>query len=142
MFDLNPLERNRKHLFENFDQLQQHFLDGVFNPSFRTDIKDEGDHYLLEAELPGLQVEDIEIRIENSTMIICAKQVSEQETAVGDEEFIQRERHHGAYCRSFNLKNVNTDAIDASYQQGVLKLILPKYQSTDPPSRILKIREG
>ena len=108
-------------------------------PAFRTDIRDAGDHYLLEADLPGFQKGDIDLHLEDGVLTITAKH---QETAENKQEgkYICRERRVGSYARSFDMSGIQEDAISASYENGVLTLILPKQGEVIPQSRKIAIQ--
>ena len=67
MFDLIPFEFDDGGLMRSFDNFEKHFFREM-NKSmngFRTDIEDKGDHYLLEAELPGFDKKDIRVELED-----------------------------------------------------------------------------
>ena len=63
MFDLIPFDRRERNMMRMFDDMEKNFFDG-FTTSCKTDIADKGDHYLLEAEMPGFDKENIHIDIE------------------------------------------------------------------------------
>ena len=65
MFDLMPFGYERS-LLDSFDNFEKEFFKGMNRSlaSFRTDIQDKGDHYVLEAELPGFAKEDIHIDLD------------------------------------------------------------------------------
>lgn len=91
---------------------------------FRTDVRDQGDSYLLEADLPGFGKENIHVELEDDTMTITAELVSETEEKAGD--FVRRERRCMTRSRSFDTTGIDTANITASYRDGVLRLTLPK----------------
>ena len=141
MFELIPFER-RMASFDPFrmmaDMERSFFQPGVNSVStFRTDVRDEGDSFRLEAELPGFRKEDISIDIKDERLTISAQRKLENE----DEKpnFIKRERFYGSYKRSFGLDGINTDAIEASYIDGVLSLKLPKQAPVLPEARRIEI---
>ena len=86
MFDLVPFGRGAlantsKDLFDYFDNIDRAFFGAVdkeYTPC-RTDIQDKGDHYLLEAELPGFNKEDIHIDIDNNTLNLHAEHQDNKE---------------------------------------------------------------
>ena len=100
---------------------------------FRTDIRDEGDSYLLEADLPGFDKKDIHLDLNGDTLTIHAERHSEEKN------YLRCERSYGAYSRSFDISNVEADGIKAKYDNGVLRLTLPKKQEVLPASRRLEI---
>ncbi|TCS83090.1 Hsp20/alpha crystallin family protein [Tepidibacillus fermentans] len=126
MFDLIPFRRGTNDIFTYFNELEKNFLDN-FNftfPNFRTDIVDKGDHFVLEAELPGFRKEDINIEVDNNRLTIHAKHEARVED--NKENYIRKERRFGSFTRSFDVSNIKTDEIKAEYNNGVLILDLPK----------------
>ena len=71
---------------------------------FRTDVRDQGDSYLLEADLPGFGKENIHVELEDDTMTITAERVSETEEKAGD--FVRRERRCMTRSRSFDTTGI------------------------------------
>lgn len=143
MFELVPYGRRRNvtlyNPFEELDEMQRRFFGEAPVTAFRTDIRDNGENYLLEAELPGFQKDDISIDIEGDTLTIRAERSANSEEKDGKGGFIKRERHYGSFTRSFDLTGIRTDDVCAAYENGVLTLTLPKQQETKPASRKLEI---
>ena len=131
MMNLIPYSRRHNEAaaynpFRMFDELEKSFFGSDALAEFKTDIRDTGDSYLLEADLPGFQKEDIKIDLEDKLLTISAERHSEYEETDKKGNFIRCERSYGSYSRSFGMDGIQTDAIKASYTDGVLKLVLPK----------------
>ncbi len=126
MFDLVPFRRDGNDLSSFFDELERNFMRtfGSPMPAFKTDIVDKGDKYILEADIPGFNKEDIEIAVYDNTLTITAKHDAKKEE--NNENYIRRERRYGSYTRSFDVSNIKTEEIKADYKNGVLTLELPK----------------
>ena len=158
MFELIPFERrsNRVANYDPFRELEE-FERSVFGGSsvmgsFRTDVIDTGDSYELEAELPGFKKEDIKLDIENDILTINAEHSydsKDAENSEGDKteksdkskrSYVKRERYYGSYSRSFDVSAVEVDKIEAEYNDGVLKLTMPKKAALIPASRRLEIK--
>jgi HSP20 family protein len=147
MFELVPYGRKRAvawyNPFEELDDMQRRFLNINLGESaitdFKTDIRDNGDSYLLEADLPGFKKEDISVDIEGETLTIRAERTEEKEEKDGKGNFVKRERSYGSFSRSFDMTGIRTEDVSAAYENGVLKLTLPKKQETLPTSRKLEI---
>ncbi len=92
--------------------------------SLRVDVKDEGDHYLLEADLPGLKKEDVHIDVEDGVLTISAQTQEQKEEKKAD--YVFNERRQMKYQRSFSLSGIDEAAISAKCEDGVLKLTMPK----------------
>ena len=100
--------------------------------NFRTDIIDKGNRYILQAELPGFDKKDIKIEINDKFLNISAEHQTNTESK--DQNFIRRERRYGSFSRSFDISNIDTDAISARYDNGILELELPKSAPSNEPS--------
>ena len=105
------------------------FFDTPAFNQFRTDVTDEGDHYLLEADLPGFEKKDITLDIQNDTLIVRAERKSKVEEKDKKDKVIRMERSYG----------VDADKIKAKYVDGVLRLTLPKLEQRLPEGRRLEI---
>ena len=137
MFDMMPFERrNSMARFDPFRELEnfEKSFFGDFGGGFRTDIKDKGDHFELEADLPGVKKEDIAVDIDGDCLTISAQRDSQREEKNDQEQYVRRERSYGSYSRSFDISNVKSEGISGSYENGVLKLVLPKRSPTGSTS--------
>ncbi|MCG1012912.1 Hsp20/alpha crystallin family protein [Tepidanaerobacter sp. GT38] len=111
----------------------------MFNLSpVKADLRETENEYIVEADLPGYKKENIEILYEDNVLTISAKY--DEVTEEKGESFIQRERRRGNYSRSIPIpSNVKDDEIRASFNNGVLKVILPKVEPSRPSGRIIDI---
>ena len=126
--------RNYKPLFfeDSFDRM---FDDAFKNfwgdnqlrryDAFRTDVIDQDDNYLLQAELPGFKKEDINIDLKNDLLTISASHKEEKDEEEKN-KYIRKERYYTSYSRSFRVNNIEAEDIDASYSNGILEVRLPK----------------
>lgn len=143
MFELIPFERTMRNLnsfypFRQMEEMQRSFFSGTNASSlFRTDVKDMGEAYRLEAELPGFSKDDINISIEDERMTISVERKTD--TSEDKPNYLRRERFYGSYSRSFDLSGIDADKISASYADGILSLDLPKQAPIVPASRRLEI---
>lgn len=115
------------------------FFDAPALSQFRTDVTDEGDHYLLEADLPGFEKKDITLDIHGDTLTVRAERKSKVEEKDRKDKVIRMERSYGAYTRSFDISGVEADKIKAKYTDGVLRLTLPKQEKRMNEGRRLEI---
>ena len=91
----------------------------------KTDIREKKDGYELDIDLPGFKKEDIKVTLENGYMTISAQKDSPKETKNG--RFIRKERFSGACERSFYVgEDVTQEDIKAKFEDGILKLSIPK----------------
>lgn len=121
------------------DEMERRFFGEDTVPAFRTDIRDCGNAYTLEAELPGMEKEDIHLQLNNDCLTISAEHKTESESKDARGNYICRERSFGSCSRSFDVSEIDTSAIKASYRNGVLTLTLPKKRAVQPESRTLEI---
>ena len=143
MFELTPFGYRRVSAYNPFRELEEmsrSFWNDTELTAFRTDIKQQDGHDILEAELPGFKKEDISIDIDKDCLTISAEHKSEENEDDKDKGFIRRERYYGSYSRSFNIKGIDADAISASYNDGVLTLTMPEKTPEIPAARRLEIQ--
>jgi len=98
---------------------------------FRVDVRTEGEDTVIEAELPGLKKEDVNISVENNILTVSAETKNEV-----DEEkahYHLRERSYGKFSRSFKLgSHLDGDNIAANLNNGVLTLTIPTREEAKP----------
>ena len=140
MFELMPFGREEKSIWNMLDQFDRNFFrnDGMM-AAFKTDVTDEGDHYLLQADLPGFKKEDIHIDLEGENMTIRAQHSEENEQKDEKKNYICRERRFGSYARSFDVSGIDVQQISAQYHDGVLEMKLPKVAQEQPQRKQIAI---
>ncbi|WP_440111482.1 Hsp20/alpha crystallin family protein [Paenibacillus sp. QZ-Y1] len=146
MFDLIPFRKRNEdpfgHMLKSFnDMVETSFLSpfGSGSQPFRTDIREEKDKYWVEAELPGIAKEDIDIQVEGSELIIHAKRNEDYEEKDDSNRVIRRERRSGEFIRSFYVDHIDEENIKARLEDGVLKLEIPKRPGDDHSRRRILI---
>jgi len=151
MFELTHRNNNRQmnvyNPFREMEDLEKRFFGAPFESffstqdlaEFKTDVIDEGDHYLLEADLPGFDKKDIHLDVSGDTLTISAQRHSRVEEKDQQDKLIRVERSYGSYSRQFDLSAVDAEGIKARYDNGVLQLTLPKKEIRKPASRQLEI---
>ena len=131
MFGLVPLKTNMNsrdnegvdNFFEDF------FGDSFFTPmkinnKFSTDIIERDNEYEIRAELPEVKKEDIKLDFKNKYVVIAAKREDEHDET--KDSYIRKECSYGEFSRSFYFDNVAQDKISAKFENGILKVTLPK----------------
>lgn len=105
--------------------------DSLPRPSqIRVDVKEDKDAYRVEAEVPGVAKEDIQVSIDGSVVTLSAE-VKQQDSAKDGEKVLRTERYYGSVSRSFQLpQDIDQAASKARYENGVLLLTLPKKQAS------------
>ncbi|MDD1768696.1 MAG: Hsp20/alpha crystallin family protein [Methanomassiliicoccales archaeon] len=103
------------------------------------DVRDAGNHYLVEAEIPGMTRENVEIELGEDSLDIKAKKEEErEETAEG---YIRKERGSLSFYRRLPLpENVNRDLIEAKMEDGILRISIPKADKPEDEKRKVEIK--
>ena len=112
--------------------------EGFTMPS--VNIIENGDYYRVEVAAPGLKKDDFKIELDNNVLTISSEFESKQEKK--EENFTRREFNYGSFQRSFTLPEdvVDTEKINAKYNEGVLNIMIPKREEVKPkPVRTIKI---
>jgi HSP20 family protein len=100
----------------------------ISHPS--VNIVDMGNQFQMDLAAPGLEKKDFNIQIENDQIVISVEKKTETEQAETG-KFTRREFNYSAFRRSFLLdENINREGITAAYENGVLRIILPKKEET------------
>ena len=141
MFGMIPFDRSDNNLFDTFDNFARDFFrkSNADLPAFRTDIRDAGDSYVLDAELPGFKKEDITLDLKDGILTITAVHSESAEEKGENGSYIRRERRYGSFQRSFDVTGIEESGITAGYESGVLTLNLPKIKPAEPEVRRIAI---
>lgn len=150
MFKLIPYRKNTLSRTEDVfnDFFDSFFNDDFFTPmrsldnrfgGFKVDVSDQGDKYLIEADLPGMEKENVKIDYENKYLTISARREESRETQ--ENSYIRKERQSGEYRRSFYIDNIQADAIEATFRNGVLKIEMKKNPQITESSRLIEIKD-
>jgi HSP20 family protein len=124
---------------QNWQREFDTMLNRFFNPengghvvAYGVDIREDADHFYVEAELPGFKKEDVNITFEDGQLTIQAER--KQEKTEGDKsERLLTERRWGRYVRSFTLPpTVDGNAVEAKLADGVLTITLNKREEVKP----------
>lgn len=122
-------------LFDRFfdDSLEKEFF-GTHNPLYgkhaknlmKTDVKDVNDHYEVAVDLPGFQKDEVNVELENAYLTISAAKSLDKDQKDNEGHYIRQERYSGSCSRSFYVGDIQPEDIHAKYEDGILKLTLPK----------------
>lgn len=97
----------------------------------RVDIKEEAGRFVLYADIPGVDPEEIEVQMDKGMLTIKGER--REETSVNTDDFSRIERRHGSFHRRFALPDsADPEGIAASGQNGVLEITIPKRPETTP----------
>jgi HSP20 family protein len=96
-----------------------------------TNVTEDKFNYYVRAELPGMNTEDIEISATDSSLSISGQRIIPKESE--NVRYHRREREAGKFSRMINLPgSVDTDKVEASFTDGILKIVLPKSEAMKP----------
>ncbi len=127
--------RSFKPLHGDFDRLFNEFAKGpesestVWSPY--VDVYETENGYILKAEIPGINREDIKLDINKNTLTLKGEKKFEEK--VERDKYIRVERRYGTFSRSFTLSDkVDKENISANYKDGVLEITMPKKEEAKP----------
>lgn len=140
MYALTPFERKSMDLFNAFHDFENDFFGRNSMTAFKTDIRDDGDKYVMEAELPGFEKGDIKLDITGDSLVLTAEHSENKVDKDKENNYICRERSYGSYQRSFDISSIDADRIEAEYKNGILYMVMPKKSPTTPATRRLEIK--
>ena len=129
---------NRPLSIFNDEIFRPFFQEMERTPSFRVDVRDMGDQYLLEADMPGISKEQLQIEVDNGVLTISAQVNDSKREEKAD--YIFNERRAGSFQRSFTLHEIQEDAISAEYKDGVLTLNIPKQVEKASTARRIELK--
>jgi len=128
---LNSLQSQVNRLFEETFHRGRSAQGDLASWAPAVDIYETENELVVKADLPEVQEKDLDIRVENNTLTIRGERNFTRE--VNEENYLRVERAYGTFTRSFSLPNtVNTEGIQADYQNGVLTVKMPKREESKP----------
>jgi HSP20 family protein len=138
--ELDRMKRKMEQLWESFlpetTRKGELFEIGEWSPEF--DLSETDNELILRAEVPGINPKDIDISLVNNTLRIKGEKKQEMEEK--DENYHFVGRSYGAFARSIPLPvEVQGENVNASYKDGVLKIILPKSEQAKPKEIQIKV---
>ena len=135
-FSRNEIQKKEGRDFVDFYNMMDDFFNGITPgtkgmkaDTFKLDVKDQGASFLVEAEMPGIKKDEIQIEYQDDHLIISVSQSEE----INEEKpnYIHRERRSSAMQRSIYMHDINAEKVDAELVDGVLKIVLPKNQPSE-----------
>lgn len=129
MGDMLNLRRDMENLLDTFGYGRGSESAVVWAPPIN--VREDGEQVYVEAELPGVRPDDVEISVENGMLTISGEKHAEQEQKEASWHVV--ERRYGRFERSFTLaRAVDVDNIKASFRDGVLRITMPKREEAKP----------
>ncbi|AVK61342.1 Hsp20/alpha crystallin family protein [Lactobacillus sp. CBA3605] len=138
----NDMTNWHNDLFDRFNDLTKvddlvnglgrSFLNGTTsNAILKTDIKETDEQYEMQVDVPGIEKKDLALKYRDGKLSITAKRESISDESDKDGNVITSERQTGHFGREYTLPDVDATKIEAHYENGVLKLTLPKKAAAD-----------
>jgi HSP20 family protein len=130
--------------FDGAQREFEHMLGRYFNSApadgggrlapYGVDVREDGDHLYVEAELPGFKKEEVNVTLENQTLTIAAERKSDKQQGNGGKgDWLLRERSYSRFLRSFTLPpTVDEQSVNAKLNDGILTITLTKREETKP----------
>ena len=112
--------------FNFFEYFSRNLFNDFKSNLIKTDIHETDNEYLVEAELPGIPKENIQVTYEDGVLTISGQQQIDTVDEDKKGKLIRSERSSTSLRRQYLLENVKEDEIKASYSDGILKVTLPK----------------
>lgn len=127
----DEIERMFDRMSSQFDPMEGGALGGSLGGSVPVDVEDTGDEYVVTADLPGYDREDVDVQLAGERLTVSADHTESTET--GDEgHYVRRERRQRSVSRTVRLPEaVDESGTEARYQNGVLTVTLPKVDAED-----------
>lgn len=129
--DISSNRSNVRNLFEeffnDFNKISPSLLQDDMRVSMlpKLNISEADNKYFIEAELPGVKKDDLELKLDNNVLMI--KGTIEENKESKDRNYFMRERYYGSFQRSLTLpNNVNENDINASFKDGILNIEITK----------------
>ncbi len=139
--ELSTLQREMNRLFQDYSvgRGDEELSASSFVPP--VDIYEDEHSVILKMEVPGIEQKDLDIRVENNTLTVRGERKFEKDEK--EENFHRIERRYGSFMRSFSLpQTVDTENINADYDNGVLKIRLAKREETKPKQIKVNVGQG
>lgn len=139
MRTLRQLEQQLDDVFSgNGSERDEQSSTALTKWSPRVDVYEEGDELVFELDAPGVDKEDLDVSLDENRLIVSGERREEKDVQEGDRNYFRSERVYGQFKRSFALPEVvETDQIEANFDEGVLTIRVPKRE--DSPSRSIEI---
>ena len=132
---------NKIILDDMFDDLMFKGLSTNDFGKMRCDIYEKDNVYYLEMDVPGFDKSDVNIEIDdNDYLVIRAEKNNEVNEEDKAKNYIRKERSYGKYQRSFYIGGIDKENIDASFENGILKVVMPKKQEEKSSKQTIEIR--
>ena len=140
--ELNTIRQEMDRLFEDMlsmgdrDWMGLHGIGGKWTPAVEMEETDK--ELILKAEIPGIDVKDLEVEVGEDRVTISGEHKEEKRTEDKEKNYFHSEFHYGQFHRVIPLPmHIKTDEIKSDFKHGILTLTLPKVEAA--PKKVVKI---
>ena len=131
---------NKLYLDDVFDDFMFPTVKDDFG-KMKCDIYEKDGAYHLEMDVPGFDKKDVQIEIDdNDYLTITAEKSSENNEEDDDKNYIRKERNYGKYQRAFYVGGIDKDNIQANFENGILKISMPKKEEEKSSKKTIEIK--
>ena len=131
---------NKLYLDDVFDDFMFPTMKDEFG-KMKCDIYEKDGAYHLEMDVPGFDKKDVQIEIDdNDYLTITAEKSSENNEEDDEKNYIRKERNYGKYQRSFYVGGIDKDNIQANFENGILKISMPKKEEEKSSKKTIEIK--
>ncbi len=136
---VTPFERTGMNLIRSMRDWEDEFFGKSASVmTCKSDLRDVGDAYILEAELPGFKRDEIVLDVEDNVLTLTAEhKAQEEEKDKGT--YLRRERSTCTYQQKLDVAEIDLESMKATYEDGVLTLTMPKKTAAAPQKRRIDI---
>ncbi len=121
------------------DDIFDDFLTTRKEQTMKCDIYEKGGDYHIEMDIPGFNKDEISVETNDGYLKITAEKKIENNEQDEEKNYIRRERTYGKYERSFYLGDLDEDKIDAAFENGILKIVVPKKEE-NATKKVIEIK--
>ncbi|MBR3643537.1 MAG: Hsp20/alpha crystallin family protein [Parasporobacterium sp.] len=127
-------------MMRDFDDVDRKLFGRHAQHIMKTDVHEHEDHYDVDIDLPGFKKEDINLSLKDGNLLVQAAKAMNEEDKDKQGKLVRRERYSGSMQRSFYVgTNVKEEDVKAKFEDGVLKLTIPKADEAIPEKKTIMI---
>ena len=131
---------NKLYLDDVFDDFMFPTMKDEFG-KMKCDIYEKDGAYHLEMDIPGFDKKDVQIEVDdNDYLTITAEKNTEDNEEDEKKNYIRKERSYGKYQRSFYVGGVDKENIQANFENGILKIFMPKKEEEKSSKKTIEIK--
>ena len=121
------------------DDIFDDFISSRKEQHMKCDIYEKGGDYHIEMDIPGFNKDEVSVETKDGYLTITAEKKNEVNEEDKEKNYIRRERSYGKYERSFYLGDLDEDNINATFENGMLKLVVPKKEEVNS-KKVIEIK--